>query len=50
MDDIDVDSSDEEAVKKSDDDDMPIHHPFKVKEPNSTGIVMNIRVGRFYYL
>ncbi|BFZ24830.1 hypothetical protein BsWGS_27869 [Bradybaena similaris] len=43
VDDVNVDSSDEEAVKKSDDEDMLIHHPFKVKEPNSTGIVMNIR-------
>uniref|UniRef100_A0A0B7AJ79 G-patch domain-containing protein n=1 Tax=Arion vulgaris TaxID=1028688 RepID=A0A0B7AJ79_9EUPU len=37
-------SSDGDGVKDSDDDDdMLIHHPFKVKEANSSGIVMNIR-------
>lgn len=37
------DSSEEEVHQNSDDEETLIHHPFKIKEPTSTGIVMNIR-------
>ncbi|GFO13804.1 protein son [Plakobranchus ocellatus] len=37
------DSSEEEVARQSDEEEMLIHHPFKIKEPSSTGIVLNIR-------
>ncbi|GFS17553.1 protein SON [Elysia marginata] len=37
------DSSDDEVPRVSDDEETLIHHPFKIKEPVTTGIVMNIR-------
>ncbi|RUS81116.1 hypothetical protein EGW08_011102, partial [Elysia chlorotica] len=37
------DTSDEEAPNVEEEEETLIHHPFKIKEPTTTGIVMNIR-------